>query len=128
MFLKSLTLISVLMLLVGCASSPKKTEVQLQPSTSYQQVISAQGYEESWPAVDYEKPVKKAYSGVAVHLSLKQIQRALKNAGFYQGVIDGRIGARTKEAIVKFQKANGLKPDGIVGKRTTAALNKYLTL
>lgn len=57
----------------------------------------------------------------------KQIQSALKNAGFYQGPIDGKIGHKTKEAIIKFQKANGLKADGIVGKRTSAELNKHLS-
>jgi len=51
---------------------------------------------------------------------------ALKNAGFYQGPIDGKIGSKTKDAIVKFQKAHNLRADGIVGKRTAKELNKYL--
>lgn len=54
------------------------------------------------------------------------IQKALKNAGFYTGSIDGKIGPKTKKAIVEFQKANGLKTDGKVGPRTWAALEKYL--
>jgi len=56
----------------------------------------------------------------------KQIQIALQKAGFYKGKIDGKIGPQTKEAIKAFQKANGLKADGIVGKRTIEKLNKYL--
>lgn len=56
----------------------------------------------------------------------KQIQIALQNAGFYTGKIDGRIGPKTKEAIKAFQKANGLKPDGIVGRQTWEKLSKYL--
>ncbi|MBL7131978.1 MAG: peptidoglycan-binding protein [Candidatus Omnitrophica bacterium] len=56
----------------------------------------------------------------------KRIQRALKDAGFYKGSIDDNIGPQTKEAIKAFQKANDLKPDGIVGKRTWEKLSKYL--
>lgn len=56
----------------------------------------------------------------------KSIQITLKNAGFYSGAIDGKIGRKTKEAIKEFQKANGLKPDGIVGRQTWSKLQKYL--
>ncbi len=55
------------------------------------------------------------------------IQTALKNAGFYTGAIDGKIGAKTKKAIAEFQKANGLTPDGKVGPKTWSVLSKYLT-
>jgi murein L,D-transpeptidase YcbB/YkuD len=56
----------------------------------------------------------------------KSIQTTLKNAGFYSGTIDGKIGKKTREAIKEFQKANGLKADGIVGKQTWSRLQKYL--
>lgn len=56
----------------------------------------------------------------------KDIQRALKNAGFYTGSIDGKIGPRTKTAIQEFQRAKGLKIDGKVGPKTWAELEKYL--
>ncbi|MDP3804094.1 MAG: peptidoglycan-binding domain-containing protein [Candidatus Omnitrophota bacterium] len=56
----------------------------------------------------------------------KDIQLALKNAGFYTGSIDGKIGPKTKSAIVEFQKARGLKADGKVGPKTWAELEKYL--
>ena len=54
------------------------------------------------------------------------IQTALKKAGFYDGLIDGKIGAETKKAIKVFQRSNGLKPDGVIGSRTWAVLSKYL--
>jgi murein L,D-transpeptidase YcbB/YkuD len=57
----------------------------------------------------------------------KDIQAALKNAGFYQGEIDGVIGRETKEAIKKFQEANNLNPDGVPGSKTWSLLKKYLT-
>ena len=59
-------------------------------------------------------------------LTKKEIQIALKNAGFYSGTIDGVIGKNTKNAIKEFQKANGLKADGKVGKKTKGLLAQYL--
>lgn len=55
-----------------------------------------------------------------------EIQTALKNAGHYSGVIDGKIGPMSKKAITEFQKAAGLEADGKVGPKTWAALSKYL--
>ena len=56
----------------------------------------------------------------------KQIQTALKRAGFYSGSIDGIIGPKTKLAIQEFQRAKGLSADGVVGPKTWAELEKYL--
>lgn len=56
----------------------------------------------------------------------KEIQTALKNAGFYTGTVDGKIGSKSKKAIEEFQKANGLTADGKVGPKTWAALGPYL--
>jgi len=56
----------------------------------------------------------------------KQIQAALKKAGFYKGEIDGKEGPQTKRAIKAFQKAKGLNPDGVVGLKTWGELNKFL--
>ena len=56
----------------------------------------------------------------------KDIQTALKNAGFYIGAIDGKIGPNSKKAIMEFQAAKGLKVDGKVGPKTWAELEKYL--
>ena len=56
----------------------------------------------------------------------QDIQTALKNAGFYAGTVDGKIGPVTKKAIEAFQNANGLQADGKVGPKTWAALSKYL--
>ena len=57
----------------------------------------------------------------------KDMQTALKAANFYTGNIDGKIGPKTKRAIVEFQKAKGLKADGRVGPKTWMELEKYLT-
>ena len=55
-----------------------------------------------------------------------QIQKALKNAGFYKGAVDGKIGPKTSQAIKEFQRQKGLNPDGKVGAKTWAALKSFL--
>ncbi len=67
-----------------------------------------------------------ATAAVAGKPTTKQIQQALKAAGFYNGKIDGDIGPRTKKAIEAFQAQNGLKADGKVGARTWKALSAHL--
>lgn len=57
----------------------------------------------------------------------QQIQTALKNAGYYNGAIDGKIGPASKRAIEAFQKSKSLKVDGKVGPITWAALEPYLS-
>lgn len=52
----------------------------------------------------------------------KDLQTRLKKLGYYVGAIDGIIGVQTNQAIVQFQKNNGLMVDGIVGPQTTKKL------
>jgi Peptidase family M23/Putative peptidoglycan binding domain len=49
------------------------------------------------------------------------LQVALRAADAYAGPVDGWRGHETHEALVAFQKAAGLEPDGIVGPRTRMA-------
>ena len=53
---------------------------------------------------------------------VKEVQRRLKNWGYYSGAVDGIFGSGTRKALISFQKKNGLTADGIVGKATYAAL------
>ena len=53
---------------------------------------------------------------------VKEVQRRLKQWGYYTGAVDGIFGAGTKKAVIAFQKKNGLTADGVVGKATFAAL------
>lgn len=51
------------------------------------------------------------------------IQTALLNKGFLdKGEVDGIFGVKTKDAVVSFQKANGLDADGLVGPNTRKLL------
>jgi len=46
--------------------------------------------------------------------AIRNIQAILNNNGFDAGPPDGVMGARTRNAIIAFQKANGLVPSGEV--------------
>ncbi len=50
------------------------------------------------------------------------LQRALQNAGFNPGALDGSFGAGTEAAVLAFQRSEGLAADGIVGPDTARAL------
>jgi len=54
--------------------------------------------------------------------TVKLIQQKLKRWGYYKGAVDGIYGAETKKAVKYFQSKNGLTADGVVGKKTLAAL------
>ena len=50
------------------------------------------------------------------------IQQRLRDLGYYSDNVDGIFGANTYYAVVSFQSANGLNPDGIVGNATLERL------
>lgn len=56
----------------------------------------------------------------------RELQKALRAAGVYEGKIDGKVGSRTKAGVVEFQKAHSLKADGVVGQKTWSELKAYL--
>jgi Putative peptidoglycan binding domain/N-acetylmuramoyl-L-alanine amidase len=51
-----------------------------------------------------------------------KLQQKLRDKGFNPGAIDGDFGENTQAAVKAFQRSVGLKDDGIVGKKTRAAL------
>lgn len=63
---------------------------------------------------------------IKVDASVSRVQTALKNAGHYNGKIDGKAGSGTKAAISAFQKSQGLTADGVVGRKTWESLKQYL--
>lgn len=55
------------------------------------------------------------------------IQQRLKEWGYYTGDVDGIFGRGTYNAVVRFQRQNGLSVDGRVGSQTAAAMGVTLT-
>lgn len=58
---------------------------------------------------------------------VKTVQQKLIKWGYLKGSADGIFGAKTKAAVIAFQKKNGLTADGIVGTRTAQALGISLS-
>ena len=53
---------------------------------------------------------------------VREIQTRLKKWGYFNSSVDGIYGTKTKNAVIYFQKKNGLTADGICGKKTLAAM------
>jgi peptidoglycan hydrolase-like protein with peptidoglycan-binding domain len=63
-------------------------------------------------------------AGYAVEVgssTVRQIQRRLRSDGYATGPVDGIYGPRTAAAVRRFQQANGLVPDGVIGPQTVSA-------
>ncbi|MFA6357842.1 MAG: peptidoglycan-binding domain-containing protein [Candidatus Omnitrophota bacterium] len=132
-----LGLMVVVLVLAGLSGCGKKQEAEeLQPITM-ESLGAANSL--SVATADTKAPVVEAASVPAAKEVLPlppqgpykptgiEIQTALKNAGFYTGSVDGKVGPKSKKAIEDFQSANGLKADGKVGPKTWEALAKHLT-
>jgi peptidoglycan hydrolase-like protein with peptidoglycan-binding domain len=50
------------------------------------------------------------------------VQQRLQELGYFKANITGYFDPRTKDAVIQFQQAKGLEPDGIVGRNTLVAL------
>jgi peptidoglycan hydrolase-like protein with peptidoglycan-binding domain len=139
---KSVFIILALVLAVsifGCGKKEKAGEEPLTMDTLgmfSNETLQAPGITPETKTLEVQAPVAPAATPVTVEpLSVsgaskptsQEIQTALKNAGYYSGAIDGKMGPRTQKAIEDFQQANGLKVDGKVGPMTWAALSKYLS-
>lgn len=53
---------------------------------------------------------------------VKEVQRRLKQWGYYSGAVDGIYGPATVKAVKEFQRKNGLTADGVAGRSTYEAL------
>lgn len=57
---------------------------------------------------------------------VRRVQQKLKQWGYFTGTVDGVFGQQTYDAVVRFQKKNGLMADGVVGSSTAAAMGLSL--
>lgn len=65
------------------------------------------------------------YGSLGPYVELLQL--GLRRSGYLSTPPDGKFGPQTQSAVIRFQRQNGLSPDGIVGPLTYAALRPYLT-
>jgi murein L,D-transpeptidase YcbB/YkuD len=127
----------------GCATARKQKDMELQGLHNQVSTLEAQlqskdeelsscrdslsraGQESQEPASNIERSAKMIPEAKS-RPTVKQIQVALKNAGYDPGSVDGKMGKQTRSAIKAFQKDNGLAADGKVGKRTWSLLSGNL--
>lgn len=107
------------------ALSTLGSETKNLPEAKNQELLPAQAGIQA-PVVSPAQKLEPLPPSGPYKPSAIEIQTALKNAGYYTGNIDGKVGSKTKAAIEEFQKANGLKADGKVGSKTWALLSMHL--
>ena len=49
--------------------------------------------------------------------TVRRVQQKLKQWGYYSGTVDGVFGQGTYDAVIRFQKKNGLRADGVARRR-----------
>jgi LysM repeat protein len=59
--------------------------------------------------------------------SVAALQVALRSKGFYAGSVDGISGPQTRDALIRFQRKNGIRTTGKVGMATRCKLGKLGT-
>lgn len=106
---------------LGAINIESPTVTELQPEAKTQPIVR-----DIPPQPVPTIPPPPTATSVSAKPSSREIQTALKNAGYYIGGVDGKIGRLSKKAIEDFQEANGLKVDGKVGPKTWSVLSKYL--
>lgn len=72
------------------------------------------------------KPITKTISMGTFGPEVMSLQRMLEQLQYGDFVPTGFFGQKTKDAVVKFQKANGILATGNVGDQTKIKLNSYL--
>ncbi|MCX5696199.1 MAG: peptidoglycan-binding domain-containing protein [Candidatus Omnitrophica bacterium] len=128
--------------LAGCATAGKQKDLEMQGLKNKVSVLEAQvqskdqeisGLQEALnkaneqqAKVEAEAAQVKEKSASVKHPKVKDVQTALKNAGYDPGNIDGHMGKQTREALKAFQKANNLTINGKANKKTWALLGEYL--
>lgn len=110
---------------MGMETNPAMTAIEGTEGTAITEPSQTIATETIPPTAAPQIAPQPAISGENVNRN-KDIQTALKEAGYYTGAIDGKIGPKTKKAIEEFQAAKGLKVDGKVGPKTWAEMEKHL--
>ncbi|HNX81888.1 MAG TPA: peptidoglycan-binding domain-containing protein [Candidatus Omnitrophota bacterium] len=116
------------LLLAGCASAAKRTtpaSTTIPESNAYDLSSQVTTPEATTASVETSTATVKS-TRTPLSLSKKEIQTALKKAGFYNGPVDGVFGPQSRKAIKAFQKAKGLGVDGLAGMKTREALLNYV--
>jgi Putative peptidoglycan binding domain len=84
----------------------------------------AYGYDPEYENYDYTGPIY-TYGNLLPDQVIYNVQRALKDLGYYEGPLTGSFSAATRSAITAFQADNGLEATGAIDEPTVEALGLY---
>ena len=129
--------------LSGCATARKQKDLEIQGLKNEVSVLESQIQSKDeeinslkeqlvkTPTQEQEvttvkRGKKRVIGEVKSRPNVKQIQVALKNAGYEPGSIDGKMGKQTRDAVIAFQKAHNLPANGKVRRKTWNLLKEYL--
>ncbi len=73
-------------------------------------------------ANDCQRGLRNGCDGTAV----RELQRNLRTLGVYNGPVTGRFRELTRNAVVNFQRRNGINPIGVAGPQTQRAIRLAL--
>jgi len=73
----------------------------------------ALGYSPNYESYDYDGPIY-TYGNLLPDQVILNVQRALKDLGYYEGALSGSLSAATRYAISAYQEDNGLAVNGVV--------------
>lgn len=87
------------------------TSLQAQPASKARFFSSRESKGLIWPRI--QPTTSKTFDSRTAAL-----QYLLRNQGFYRGKVDGLFGTQTATRVRAFQRAKGLRADGVVGPQT----------
>ncbi len=82
--------------------------------------IPAWGYDSN-AYYAYDGPIY-AYNNLPPDQVIANVQASLQQQGYYQGEVDGLLGAQTRSALADYQRANGLYMTSTIDRPTLASL------
>ena len=119
-------IIGIVMLLAGCAVlaaymiptiGEVRREMSLTPTPLPAVPDTVRGKD-----VTAEATAEPALHNGSQGEKVKMLQEKLQALGYYEGEVDGQFGPGTRDAVIAFQKKNGLDADGLAGEETQQAL------
>lgn len=117
----------------GWTRRSKHCFVGLIEDRSHEAIVSVLGSRKLWmdlaslvEQVTGVKGSKRTLSYGSRGKEVERIQIALRQVGYFKGEATGYYGPVTKRAVSRFQRAQRISADGVVGQKTFEALAPYL--
>ena len=82
------------------------------------------GYDPAYETYDYDGPIY-TYGNLLPDQVILNVQRALKQLGYYAGGLTGSLGPTTRQALANYQQDAGLEATGAIDAATVEALGLY---